>query len=257
MEDVAEAFVGSTAPLLLQLYPLRDHDLMTTIVDRARTAGFHGLMVTVDAPVSGRRETDMRHGFALDSQVHLPHLDGVGLASRSPLLRFETMKDAAMTWEGLAWLRQQTDLPIWLKGVLRKEDVVHAAEEGYDGVVISNHGGRQLDVATAPLEALRGARRALDTAGHRMALLVDGGVRRGSDVLKALGLGADAVMIGRPAVWGLAVNGQGGVAQVLNLLDQELTTTMRLAGCARLEHITPDLLTQVVGVPHLVDTSPS
>ena len=257
MEDVAEAFSGSTAPLLLQLYPLRDHALMTTIVDRARAAGFHGLVVTVDAPVSGRREADIRNGFALGSQVHLPHLDGVGLATRSPLLRFETMKDAAVTWERLARLRQQTDLPIWLKGVLREDDVIHAAEEGYDGVVLSNHGGRQLDAATAPLEALPAARRALDDAGHRMALLVDGGVRRGSDVLKALAMGADAVMIGRPAVWGLAVNGQGGVAQVLHLLEEELARTMRLAGCARLEQITPDLLTQDIGVPHLLDPSAS
>ena len=257
MEDVAKVFSGSRAPLLLQLYMLRDDSLMTTIVDRAHAAGFHGLVVTVDAPVSGRREADIRNGFALGCQVHLPHLDGVGMATRSPLLRFETMKDATVTWERLARLRQQTDLPIWLKGVLRADDILHAAEEGYDGVVLSNHGGRQLDVATAPLEALPAARHALDTAGHRTALLVDGGVRRGSDVLKALGLGADAVMIGRPAVWGLAVNGQGGVAQVLNLLEEELATTMRLAGCARLEHITPDLLTQDIGVPHLLDASAS
>jgi isopentenyl diphosphate isomerase/L-lactate dehydrogenase-like FMN-dependent dehydrogenase len=157
------------------------------------------------------------------------------------------MKDAGVTWDRLAWLRHQTDLPIWLKGILREEDVVRAAEEGYDGVVLSNHGGRQLDVASAPIEALPAARRALDDAGHRMALLVDGGVRRGSDVLKAVGLGADAVMIGRPAVWGLAVNGQAGVAQVLKLLDEELTTTMRLAGCARLEDISADLLSWDVG----------
>ena len=257
MEKVAEASSGSTAPLLLQLYLLRDQALMTTTVDRAQAAGFHGLVVTVDAPVSGRREADIRNGFALGNEVHLPHLDGVGLATRSPLLRFETMKDAAVTWETLARLRQQTDLPIWLKGVLRADDVVHAAEEGYDGVILSNHGGRQLDVAAAPLEVLPAARRGLDAAGHRTALLVDGGVRRGSDVLKAMGMGADAVMIGRPAVWGLAVNGQGGVAQVLTMLAEGLATTMRLAGCARLEQITPDLLTQDIGVPQLLDPSPS
>jgi 4-hydroxymandelate oxidase len=133
-------------------------------------------------------------------------------------------------------------LPIWLKGILREEDVLRACERGYDGVVLSNHGGRQLDTALSPLEILPSARQAMDRAGYKVPLLMDGGIRRGSDVFKALGLGADAVLVGRPILWGLAVNGQGGVTQVLNLLNEELALTMKLAGCARLGDITSDLL---------------
>ena len=174
--------------------------------------------------------------------MDLPHLKGGRSTTRSPLIQFETMKDSQLTWERLAWLREQTKLPIWLKGILREEDVLRACERGYDGIVLSNHGGRQLDTALSPLEVVRSARQAVDRAGHKVALLVDGGVRRGSDVFKALGLGADAVLVGRPVIWGLAVNGQGGVTRVLNLLNAELALTMKLAGCARLGDITPDLL---------------
>ena len=142
----------------------------------------------------------------------------------------------------MAWLREQTTLPIWLKGILREPDVMRACEWGFDGVVLSNHGGRQLDGALSPLEVLPSIRQAVDRAGHRVSLLMDGGIRRGSDVFTALGLGADAVLVGRPVLWGLAVNGEAGVTQVLNLLNQELALTMTLAGCPRLRDITLDLL---------------
>jgi 4-hydroxymandelate oxidase len=158
------------------------------------------------------------------------------------LIQFEAMKDSQVTWEQLGWLREQTKLPIWLKGILRAEDVLRACERGYDGVVLSNHGGRQLDSALSPLEVLPSAREAVNRAGYRIFLLMDGGIRRGSDVFKALGLGADAVLLGRPVLWGLAVNGQGGVAQALSLLNEELALTMTLAGCPRLSDVTPDLL---------------
>jgi isopentenyl diphosphate isomerase/L-lactate dehydrogenase-like FMN-dependent dehydrogenase len=125
---------------------------------------------------------------------------------------------------------------------LREEDALRACERGYDGVVLSNHGGRQLDAALSPLEILPSARQVMDRAGYKVPLLMDGGIRRGSDVFKALGLGADAVLVGRPILWGLAVNGQDGVTQVLNLLNEELALTMKLAGCARLGDITSDLL---------------
>ena len=164
------------------------------------------------------------------------------MTTRAPLIQFEVMKDAQLTWESLTWIREQTKLPIWLKGILHEQDVLRACELGFDGVVLSNHGGRQLDAALSPLEVLQSARQTIDRAGYKVSLLVDGGIRRGSDAFKALGLGADAVLVGRPVLWGLAVNGQGGVTQVLNLLNEELALTMKLAGCAKLSDITSDWL---------------
>ena len=242
LEPLGDLLRGPSGLPLFQLYLLKDRSLTEELIHRAEASGYQGLVITVDAPASGRREADIRNRLALASHVDLPHLNGRNPTTRSPLIQFETMKDSQLTWERLVWLREHTKLPIWLKGILREEDVLRACERGYDGVVLSNHGGRQLDAALSPLEILPSARRVMDRAGYKVPLLMDGGIRRGSDVFKALGLGADAVLVGRPILWGLAVNGQGGVAQVLNLLNEELTLTMKLAGCARLGDITSDLL---------------
>ena len=242
LEPLGDVLRGSSGLPLFQLYFLTDRSLMEELIHRAEASGYQGLVITVDAPASGRREADLRNRFALANHLDLPHLNGGSPTTRSPLIQFETMKDSQFTWERLAWLREQTKLPIWLKGILREEDVLRACERGCDGVVLSNHGGRQLDTALSALEVLPSARRAVDRAGYKVSLLVDGGVRRGSDVFKALGLGANAVLVGRPVLWGLAVNGQGGVTRVLSLLNEELTLTMKLAGCARLDDISSDLL---------------
>ncbi|MGA7372182.1 MAG: alpha-hydroxy-acid oxidizing protein [Methyloceanibacter sp.] len=242
LEPLGDLLRGPSGLPLFQLYLLKDRSLTEELIHRAEASGYQGLVITVDAPASGRREADIRNRLALASHVDLPHLNGRNPTTRSPLIQFETMKDPQLTWERLAWLREHTKLPIWLKGILREEDALRACERGYDGVVLSNHGGRQLDAALSPLEILPSARQVMDRAGYKVPLLMDGGIRRGSDVFKALGLGADAVLVGRPILWGLAVNGQGGVAQVLNLLNEELTLTMKLAGCARLGDITSDLL---------------
>ncbi|MGA8261342.1 MAG: alpha-hydroxy-acid oxidizing protein [Arenicellales bacterium] len=242
LEPLGDLLRGPSGLPLLQLYLLEDRSLTEELIHRAEQSGYQGLVITVDAPASGRREADIRNQFAWAGRVDLPHLEGRLSATRSPLVQFETMKDSKLTWEHLGWLREQTKLPVWLKGILREEDVLRACESGYEGVVLSNHGGRQLDVALSPLEVLPSVRRAVARAGYEVELLVDGGIRRGSDVFKALGLGADAVLIGRPVLWGLAVNGQGGVTQVLNLLNEELALTMKLAGCAHLGDITCDLL---------------
>jgi len=242
LEPLAEVLRGSSGLPLFQLYLLKDRSLVEELIDRAETSGYQGFVVTVDAPVSGRREADLRNRFALTSHVELPHLAGRGPTTRSPLVQFERMKDAQLTWESLTWIQQRTKLPIWLKGILREADALRACEQGFEGIVLSNHGGRQLDSALAALEVLPSVRRAVDRAGYKVSLLLDGGIRRGSDVFKAIGLGGDAVLVGRPVLWGLAVNGEGGVTQVLNLLNDELALTMKLAGCAQVADITPDLL---------------
>ena len=215
LEPLGDLLRGSSGLPLFQLYFLTDRSLMEDLIHRAEASGYQGLVITVDAPASGRREADVRNRFALASRVDLPHLNSLTATTRSPLIQFEMMKYSQLTWERLAWLREETKLPIWLKGILREEDVLRACEQGYDGVVLSNHGGRQLDTALSPLEVLPSARRAVDRAGYKVPLIVDGGIRRGSDVFKALGMGANVVLVGRPVLWGLAVNGQGGVTQVL------------------------------------------
>ena len=242
LEPLGDLLRGPSGLALFQLYILKDQGLTEELIYRAEGSGYQGLVITVDAPASGRREGDIRNRLALASHVDLPHLNGRRSTTRSPLIQFEAMKDSSLTWKRLAWLREQTKLPIWLKGILREEDVLRACEQGFDGVVLSNHGGRQLDVALSPLEVLPSALESMNRAGYKVPLLMDGGVRRGSDVFKALGLGANAVLVGRPVLWGLSVNGQSGVTQVLTLLNDELALTMKLAGCARLGDISSDLL---------------
>ena len=158
LEPLGDLLRGPSGLALFQLYILKDQGLTEELIHRAEGSGYQGLVITVDAPASGRREADIRNRLALASHVDLPHLNGRRSTTRSPLIQFETMKDSSLTWKRLAWLREQTKLPIWLKGILREEDVLRACEQGFDGVVLSNHGGRQLDVALSPLEVLPSAR---------------------------------------------------------------------------------------------------
>jgi len=243
VEDVAAAFssvadqaTGQAAGALwFQLYPQPDAAFTTSLVHRAEDAGCRGLVVTVDSPVVGRRERDVRNGF-----VDLPP----GLACenlRDPatgLVRSIAMDDR-LDWDTVARLRALTRMPLVLKGVLHPEDARLAVECGADGVWVSNHGGRQLDGAVATLDALPGV---VEAVAGRAAVIVDGGVRRGTDALVALALGADAVAVGRPAVWGLATGGEDGVRAVLELLRDELDAACALTGLRRPAEATPDLV---------------
>ncbi|MEU7616457.1 alpha-hydroxy acid oxidase [Micromonospora rifamycinica] len=230
-----EEIAAAGGPLWFQLYPHTDLEFTATVVRRAVAAGCRALVVTVDSPVFGRRERDLRHGF-----VDLP-----------PGLVCENMRDAdgrvrpiemnaGVGWELIEVLRGLTSVPILLKGVLHPADARLAVEHGVDGLVVSNHGGRQLDGALATLDALPGVVAAVD---GRVPVLVDGGLRRGTDVLVALALGATAVLLGRPVLWGLAVSGAAGVRHVLDLVRADLDRALALVGVARPGDLGADLVT--------------
>jgi 4-hydroxymandelate oxidase len=238
IEDVAEA--GSSR--WFQLYVQRDHELTAELVKRAHAAGYSAIVLTVDLPVVGTRDRDTRNGFTIPEGLGYVNL-GVERPRDTEGSDFAAyvgfLSDQSVTWDDLAWIRSLSPLPLVLKGILTAEDARLAAENGVDAVVVSNHGGRQLDGSIPSVEALP---EVVEAVGGRLEVLLDGGVRRGSDVMKALALGARAVLVGRPAIWGLAVDGERGAARVLELLRAELETAMALAGCRTIAEITPALV---------------
>jgi 4-hydroxymandelate oxidase len=250
MANVALEEVRAAAPAgrqWFQLYVQRDRGITAELVSRAAAAGYEALVVTVDAPVLGRREGDLRHGFRLPPHLRPGNLAlgdaallaGAGDARSALAMQFAASTDPSMSWRDLGWLRSLSPLPLVLKGVLHPADARRAAEEGVAAVVVSNHGGRQLDGAVAALDALPGV---VAAAGERLEVLMDGGIRRGTDVLVALALGARAVLLGRPVLWGLAVSGEAGALRVLSLLRDELDLALALAGCTAPSEVTADLL---------------
>ncbi|MFC8448840.1 alpha-hydroxy acid oxidase [Kitasatospora sp. NPDC057223] len=232
LEDIAAEAAG---PLWLQLYWLRRRDVLAALADRAAAAGYRAIVLTVDAPQLGRRHRDARNGFAIPSGIAAVNLDPALMASahrsgagRSALaVHTAEAVDPSVTWADLAWLRARSGLPLVLKGILTAEDALLAVEHGADAIVVSNHGGRQLDGAPASLDALA---EVVDAVGAACPVLFDGGVRSGADAFAALALGAGAVLLGRPVLWGLAAAGAAGVAGVLDLATEELAHTMALTG---------------------------
>src|SRR6266540_5966738 len=238
IEEIADAM--GDAPRWFQLYWVSDREVVESLVHRAEASGYSAIVVTLDTLTLGWRPRDLRNAY-------LPFRDGEGIAQftsdpvfrarlavppeEDPLVAAGTMlamfPNLALTWDDVAWLRERTSLPLLVKGVLTAEDARRALDAGVDGVCVSNHGGRQVDGAVASLDALVEVRAVL---GTDPVLLVDGGIRTGSDVLKALALGADAVLLGRPYVYGLAVGGQNGVAAVLTQLAAETDLTLALLG---------------------------
>lgn len=242
-EDPGSERVGGRAgsgPIWFQLYVYRDREVTRELVRRAEAAGCRGLVVTVDAPLLGRRERDVRNRFRLPDDLAVANLLPVGggaetvapAAEDSGLAAYvRTLLDPSLTWKELEWLVGATRLPVLVKGIVHPRDAVLAAEHGAVGVVVSNHGGRQLDTALPTIEALPEVAEAVADR-DRFTVLLDGGVRRGTDVVKALALGADAVAVGRPILWGLAVDGAGGARRVLEILRREVDLALALCGCA-------------------------
>jgi len=244
LEEVAEAVPEGQR--WFQLYCYRDRGVTRSLVERAEAAGYRALCLTVDVPFVGRRERDIRNQFGLPPGLRWKNLEAAGLdrmdagGDGSALARYiESIWDPGLTWDAVDWLRQLTSLPLILKGILTADDARLAVSHGASGIIVSNHGGRQLDGAVATAVALR---EVVDAVGTSAEVYVDGGIRRGSDVLKALALGARAVLIGRPYLWGLAVEGESGVLKVMNQLRRELDLCMALAGRPTIDSIGPDLL---------------
>jgi lactate 2-monooxygenase len=250
LEEIAEA--GGEGPRWFQLYWPNDRQLAESFVNRAEAAGYGAIVLTVDTFIPGWKSRDLQ-------QAWLPFLNGMGVANyfQDPVFRagleqtpeedpgmatghfLGVQANPSLTWDDLAWLREQTSLPIVVKGIQHVDDVREAVRRGVDGIVVSNHGGRQVDGAIGSLDALPPIAEAV---GDDLAILFDSGVRGGADVLKALALGADAVCLGRPYVWGLALEGQAGVETVLKMVLAELDLTMALCGYTRPDQLGPEAL---------------
>ena len=243
--DLDQVAQDAQTPLWFQLYIQPDRAFTQRLIKRAERAGYQALVVTVDAPVNGLRNREQRAGFSLPTGIEAVNLRGMTSVSQAPraigqpALLGGPLLEEATRWADLIWLREQTQLPLLLKGITHPEDARRALSMGMDGLILSNHGGRTLDTQPSSLELLPAIRRAI---GQHTPLLMDGGIRRGSDVFKALALGANAVLIGRPCIYALATAGALGVAHLIQVLRAELEVTMALTGCRTLDEISPDCL---------------
>jgi isopentenyl diphosphate isomerase/L-lactate dehydrogenase-like FMN-dependent dehydrogenase len=240
IEEVAAASAG---PKWFQLYVPKDRVIARRLVERADRAGYKAIIVTVD--LGEQKDADRRNRFKVPATFLRKHLTNLGFAITEQMTdaELETLNasawDLALSWDFFDWLRSITKLPLLIKGVLRADDAKKAVSIGLDGIIVSNHGGRRLDGVPASIEQLPQIAQA---ANGKAEIYLDSGVRRGTDVLEALALGAKAVLIGRPYAWALAADGEAGVAKVLDLLRQELVLAMLATGCANVGSINRSLL---------------
>lgn len=241
MEEVAAA---ATGPRWFQLYMPGRRELGSALIERAEAAGYTAIMLTVDLPKTGRRERDVRNEWALPEGVRYANFGDWTVDDQveggDPFARdINSLIDPRLNWDDLDWLIGKTTLPVLLKGVVRADDARRALDAGVQGLVVSNHGGRQLDYSIATIDALP---QVVEAVGGKIPVLVDGGFRRGTDVVKALCLGASGVLIGRPYLYALAVDGAEGVRTLLSLLREEIALSMTLLGVRSLSELSRDLL---------------
>jgi 4-hydroxymandelate oxidase len=246
--SIEEAMAVATGPVWFQLYVFKDRAITASLVQRAEAAGCRAIVLTVDVPVLGKRERDVRNCFTLPDHLTVKNLlpggcqelpknvAGSGLAAY-----VASLFDAALTWKDIQWLAGVTKLPVVVKGILRADDALRAINHGASGIIVSNHGARQLDTTPATISVFP---EIVDAVAGAVEVYIDGGIRRGTDVLKAIAYGARAVLVGRPILWGLAVAGEAGVKSVLEMLRQEFDVAMALSGCPTLGSITRDLIRQ-------------
>ena len=243
-----EEISAAASPLWFQLYVHKDREVTRDLVQRAHAAGYRALVVTVDVPVLGRRDRDVRNRFMLPAGINIKNFDryaeraGRTIDWRTDFGAYiKEQLDPSLDWDAVAWIKSLSPLPLVLKGILSAEDARLAVGAGVQALVVSNHGGRQLDGLPATIDALVPI---VDAVGQDTTILMDGGVRRGTDVLKALAVGARAVLVGRAYLWGLAAGGEAGVRQVLDTLKTELETAMALTGRPTLAAIDASLVTR-------------
>jgi isopentenyl diphosphate isomerase/L-lactate dehydrogenase-like FMN-dependent dehydrogenase len=234
--EVAKAAPGGRR--WFQLYCFRDRAVTDALVAEAVESGFEAIVVTVDAPRAGKRERDLRTGFRVPPEAGVPSVAAAtGSAEPIGVAEVFALVDPTLTWSDFERLASRCELPVLVKGLVRADDAELAVEHGAAGVVVSNHGGRQLDASIATADALA---EVADAVAGRCEVLVDGGIRRGTDVLVALALGATAVQVGRPALWGLAAGGEEGARHVLELLRAEVDLALALLGCRSPDEVQPD-----------------
>jgi isopentenyl diphosphate isomerase/L-lactate dehydrogenase-like FMN-dependent dehydrogenase len=240
---INEVKAVSAGPVFFQLYVYKDERLNQHVIDQSVEGGAAGLVITVDTPLVGRRERDLRNDFKLPPdniaahlrEVTLPAADGKERKGAAGMLRADDLRSQRLTWRDLERYRHMAGgMPLLLKGILTAEDAELAIQHGVDAIIVSNHGGRQLDTAIPTILALP---EIVDAVAGRIPVLVDGGIRRGTDVVKALAIGANAVLLGRPMAWALAVNGEAGVHHLLSLLEEEIRLTMALCGRTHLKEL--------------------
>jgi 4-hydroxymandelate oxidase len=239
VEDVVKANPEKT---WFQLYVYEDREITRDLIKRVEQAGCKAIVLTVDAPFLGIREKDVRNNFYLPEGVSIKNLvpENFPQKSNSGMIGyFSDFLDSSLNWKDVDWIKSITKLPLIIKGIACKEDATLAVENGSDGIVVSNHGGRQLDTCRATIDVLP---EVADSVQGKIEILIDGGIRRGTDVIKAISLGAKAVLIGRPVIWGLAADGENGVKSVLEFFRNEFDLAMALCGCVSVKKITKDLI---------------
>lgn len=243
--DVEDVVKASSGPVWFQLYVYKDREVTKDLVKRAEKAGCKAIVLTVDAPFLGTRERDVRNNFNLPEGLSVKNLlpvkkDKLPESGDSNLSGYvQKYLDPSLSWKDVEWLRSITNLPVLIKGIACKEDALIAVEHGAAGIVVSNHGGRQLDTCRATIDVLP---EVADAVQGKTEILIDGGIRRGTDILKAVALGAKAVLIGRPVIWGLTADGENGVKSVLGIFRKEFHLAMALCGCDSVDKIKRELI---------------
>ncbi|KAJ1803536.1 Hydroxyacid oxidase 1 [Coemansia sp. RSA 2598] len=246
IEDVAKSAPGS-APRWMQLYIYKDREATKKLIERAQDSGYSAIALTVDTPFLGRRLADIRNKFRLPPHLTMANFSDQGKSqvgkadaqssadNASGLAAYVASQiDPTLSWKHVAWVKSVSRIPVLVKGILTSEDARIAVEAGVDGIIVSNHGGRQLDTAPATIDVLE---EVVGAVAGRVPVYLDGGVRRGTDVFKALALGAKAVFLGRPALWALSYNGENGVVEMLEMINEEFRLAMALSGCVRISDI--------------------
>ena len=239
LEDVSK---NSNAKLWFQINPLSDKECTIDLIKRAENSGYKAIVITVDGQYLGLRDQDIKNNFSFPPTLKFANLENYFNETELYGHGRENLFLKSLTWNEISWIKSKTNLPIFLKGILHEEDAKIAVESGIDGIIVSNHGGRQLDTAIPTILALP---KIVSVVENRVPILLDGGIRRGSDILKAIAMGADAVLIGRPILWGLSVNGLDGAKHILDIMKSELIRNMRLCGISsikELKHVAREII---------------